>query len=68
MQLEKQRKLNELDVVVTLKLHQILYTANGSLPSDLSQCLVFEATNEQQLVQRISELEHEKALQKKQQM
>ena len=65
-QLEKQQKLNELDVVVTLKLHQIQYMINGILPQDLSQTLVFESNGVARLQQRIKELEHEKQLQKKQ--
>ena len=31
-QLEKQQKLNELDIVVTLNLHQIQHVINGVLP------------------------------------
>ena len=65
-QLEKQRKINELDVVVTLKLNQIQHTVNGELPNDLSQCLVFEAGGVVRLTHRIKELEHEKHMQKKQ--
>ncbi|XP_065931883.1 cilia- and flagella-associated protein 44 isoform X1 [Magallana gigas] len=64
-QLEKQQKLNELDVVVTLKLHQIQYMINGVLPQDLSQTLVFESHGVTRLQQRIKELEHEKHMQKK---
>ena len=58
--------MNELDVVVTLKLHQIQYMINGILPQDLSQTLVFESNGVARLQQRIKELEHEKQLQKKQ--
>ncbi|XP_022324096.2 cilia- and flagella-associated protein 44-like isoform X1 [Crassostrea virginica] len=64
-QLEKQQKLNELDVVVTLKLHQIQYMINGILPQDLSQTLVFESHGVTRLQHRIKELEHEKHMQKK---
>lgn len=66
LQLEKQQKLNELDVVVTLKLHQIQYMINAVLPQDLSQTLVFESNGVNRLQHRIKELEHEKQLQKKQ--
>ncbi|CAH1796965.1 unnamed protein product [Owenia fusiformis] len=66
-QLEKQRKLNELDVVVTLRLHQIQHMVNGVLPQDLSSCLVFDESGLVRLQHRIKELEHEKAMQKKQQ-
>ncbi|XP_052253766.1 cilia- and flagella-associated protein 44-like isoform X2 [Dreissena polymorpha] len=64
-QLEKQQKLNELDVVVSLKLHQIQYMVNGVLPQDLSHTLVFESHGVTRLQMRIKELEHEKHSQKK---
>ena len=64
-QLEKQRKINELDVVVSLKLHQIQYVNGGVLPIDLSPTLVFEASGVVRLTHRIKELEHEKHMQKK---
>ena len=67
-QLEKQQKLNELDIVVTLQLHQIEHVVNGSLPSDLSKCLVFDAPGLSSLKHRIKELEQERIMQKKQQM
>ncbi|XP_067931339.1 cilia- and flagella-associated protein 44-like [Watersipora subatra] len=66
-QLEKQQKLNEFDIVVTLRLHQILHNENGRLPNDLLQCLVFNSPDLVRLSHRIKELEHEKAVQKRQQ-
>ncbi|KAI0234101.1 Cilia- and flagella-associated protein 44, partial [Lamellibrachia satsuma] len=65
-QLEKQRKLNELDVVVILKLHQILHISNASIAPDLTPCLVFESYNVVKLAHRIKELEQEKGMQKEQ--
>ena len=62
---EKQQKLNELDVVVTIKLHQIQYIINNLLPQDLSICLVFISSDQQRLQKRIKELELEKAEQKR---
>lgn len=64
-QREKQQKLNELDVVVTLKLDQIQYVVSSTIPQDVSQCLVFErhALDHQQT--RIKELDKEKQEQKK---
>ncbi len=56
-----------MDVVVTLKLNQIIHVINGVLPQDLTQCLVFESGGLVRLQHRIKELEHEKAQQKKQQ-
>ncbi|KAK7105366.1 cilia- and flagella-associated protein 44-like [Littorina saxatilis] len=64
-QLEKQQKLNELKIVTTLHLHQIQYIINSTLPSDLSNTLVFESPGVVRLQHRIKELEHEKTLQKK---
>ncbi|XP_028405556.1 cilia- and flagella-associated protein 44-like [Dendronephthya gigantea] len=64
-QREKQQKLNELDVVVTLKLHQIQYIVNNTMPQDLSTCLVFISSDQERLQKRIKELEQEKAEQKK---
>lgn len=64
-QREKQQKLNELDVVVVLRLHQIQYMLNGSLPQDLSQCLVFNSPGLVRLQHRIKELEKEKGEQKR---
>ncbi|CAG5122902.1 unnamed protein product, partial [Candidula unifasciata] len=65
-QLEKQRKLNELIIVATLKLHQIQHIVNEALPHDLSSVLVFASKEMDRLQLRIKELEHEKLLQKKQ--
>ena len=65
VQLEKQQKLNELDMVTTLQLHQIQYIINQALPSDLTHTLVFESPGVTRLQHRIKELEHEKTLQKK---
>jgi len=60
-QLEKQKKMNELDIIVTLNLDQIQFMQNGVLPGDLSSCLVFHSTGVNQLANRIKELQHEKA-------
>uniref|UniRef100_A0A1I8JLC0 Cilia- and flagella-associated protein 44 n=1 Tax=Macrostomum lignano TaxID=282301 RepID=A0A1I8JLC0_9PLAT len=66
-QLEKQSKLNELETVVVLRLHQILHHENGHLPQDISNCLVFERSALLQLKRRISELQEEKHQQNKEQ-
>jgi len=63
-QLEKQRKLNELDVVVPLHLHQIEVIENGGIPKDLSQALVFENKNLDSLHSRIDQLHIEKKFEK----
>lgn len=61
--IEKQKKMNELDIVVTLNLHQIQYMQNGSLPADLTSCLVFHSGGVNQLASRIKGLQQEKAQQ-----
>lgn len=40
-QREKQGRLNQIDVVVNLRMHQVEYLVDGRLPDDLSQGLVF---------------------------
>ncbi|ORY52261.1 WD40 repeat-like protein, partial [Neocallimastix californiae] len=57
----KQKKLNELDVVVPLKLNQIQYLNGQSVPSDLSAALVFQNEEVKRLKLRIKELHQEKA-------
>jgi len=63
-QREKQQKLNELDVVVTLKFNQIQYTMNNTIPQNLSSCLVFDRHFLDNLQNRIKQLECEKVKQK----
>ncbi|XP_061484299.1 cilia- and flagella-associated protein 44 [Rhineura floridana] len=59
-QREKQQKLNELHVVVPLKLHQVEYISNGEIPPDVSQALVFTNQSLVNLQQRIMVLQQEK--------
>ncbi|XP_054829046.1 cilia- and flagella-associated protein 44 isoform X2 [Eublepharis macularius] len=63
-QREKQQRLNELHVVVPLKLHQVEYIANGEIPADLSQALVFTNQSLVNLQQRITTLQQEKVEQR----
>ncbi|XP_075710812.1 cilia- and flagella-associated protein 44 isoform X1 [Rhinoderma darwinii] len=63
-QREKQQKLNELHVVVPMKLHQVEYVINGEIPSDLSQALVFTNQSLEGLQHRIRELQMEKVEQR----
>ena len=65
-QLKKQQRMNELDSVVLLKLHQILhYQPHGEPPTSVGQCLVFPASARENLAQRIGELVQEKQHEKK---
>ncbi|NXL31669.1 CFA44 protein, partial [Glaucidium brasilianum] len=63
-QQEKQQRLNELYVVVPLKLHQVEYLVNGEMPSDFSQALVFTNQSLEYLQKRIVDLHNEKIMQR----
>jgi len=56
----KQRRLNEIDVVVTLKLHQLQCLINDKLPLDTSDCIVFTNSGLEQLTANIERLKSEK--------
>jgi hypothetical protein len=62
----KQRKLNELDVVVPLRLNQIQYLEENKIPTDMTHALVFYNEGLAQLKRRIKELQQEKLDIKKQ--
>ena len=65
-QLKKQQRLNELDQVVVLGLHQLFYCqADGQPPSSVASCLVFSANTLHKLRHRIEELGQEKQQEKK---
>ncbi|CAB1452581.1 unnamed protein product [Pleuronectes platessa] len=61
---EKRQRMNELDVVVPLRLHQIEFVVDGSVPSDLSEGLVVDRAELARLGQRIKQLQVEKAHQR----
>ncbi|XP_009328783.1 PREDICTED: WD repeat-containing protein 52 [Pygoscelis adeliae] len=63
-QWEKQQRLNELYVVVPLKLHQVEYLVNGEMPSDFSQALVFTNQSLEYLQKRTVDLHNEKIVQR----
>nr|XP_025949782.1 cilia- and flagella-associated protein 44 isoform X4 [Dromaius novaehollandiae] len=63
-QREKQQRLNELHVVVPLKLHQVEYLVNGGIPSDFSQALVFTNQSLEYLQKRIVDLQNENIMQR----
>ncbi|XP_030059762.1 cilia- and flagella-associated protein 44 [Microcaecilia unicolor] len=63
-QREKQQKLNELYVVVPLKLHQVEYVVNNEIPTEFSQALVFTNHALHGLQYRIKELQLEKVEQR----
>ncbi|XP_077441867.1 cilia- and flagella-associated protein 44-like isoform X1 [Vanacampus margaritifer] len=57
---EKQHKMNQLDVVVPLRLHQIEFDIAVQVPSDLSPALVLNRTELKRLQERVKQLEVEK--------
>uniref|UniRef100_A0A8D0ARD3 Cilia- and flagella-associated protein 44 n=1 Tax=Sander lucioperca TaxID=283035 RepID=A0A8D0ARD3_SANLU len=61
---EKQQKMNELDVVVPIRLHQIEFITNGSVPCDLSPALVLDMKELNRLQERIRQLQAEKSHQR----
>ncbi|XP_041693955.1 cilia- and flagella-associated protein 44 isoform X1 [Coregonus clupeaformis] len=61
---EKQQKLNELDVVVPLRLHQIEFMSNGVVPCSLAPALVLNTVALGGLQERIKELQVEKSEQR----
>ncbi|XP_026648668.2 cilia- and flagella-associated protein 44 isoform X2 [Zonotrichia albicollis] len=63
-QWEKLHKLNELDVVVPLRLHQVQCLDDGEMPHDFSQTLVFTNQSLQYLKKRIVDLRNEKIMQR----
>ncbi|NXU15545.1 CFA44 protein, partial [Pardalotus punctatus] len=63
-QWEKLQTLNELDVVVPLRVHQVLCLVDGEMPRDFSQALVFTNRNLEYLKKRIVDLRNEKIMQR----
>ncbi|KAI9208942.1 uncharacterized protein BJ171DRAFT_171848 [Polychytrium aggregatum] len=59
-QTQKQQKLNELDVVIPLRLHQIQMLEQNAIPTDFSPALVFLGEGLVKLKNRIRELQQEK--------
>ncbi|NWS85973.1 CFA44 protein, partial [Toxostoma redivivum] len=63
-QWEKLHRLNELYVVVPLRLHQVQCLVDGKMPHDFSQTLVFTNQSLQYLQKRIVDLRNEKIMQR----
>ncbi|NWI47654.1 CFA44 protein, partial [Picathartes gymnocephalus] len=63
-QWEKLHRLNELYVVVPLRLHQVQCLVDGEMPHDFSQTLVFTNQSLQYLQKRIVDLRNEKIMQR----
>ncbi|XP_056336376.1 cilia- and flagella-associated protein 44 [Danio aesculapii] len=61
---EKQQRLNEVDVVLPLRLHQLECGSEGLQPADLQSALVLSAVELQRLQMRIRELQQEKSQQR----
>ncbi|NXO76366.1 CFA44 protein, partial [Sitta europaea] len=63
-QWEKLHRLNELYVVVPLRLHQVQCLVDGEMPHDFSKTLVFTNQSLQYLQKRIVDLRNEKRMQR----
>ncbi|NXR67975.1 CFA44 protein, partial [Rhadina sibilatrix] len=63
-QWEKLHRMNELDVVVPLRLHQVQCLVDGEVPRDFSHTLVFTNQSLQYLQQRIVDQRNEKIMQR----
>ena len=63
--LEKQAKLNELNIDVPLRISQIQFIENNTFPKSLAPAVLFSTENIDLLKNRIVRLTEEKALQKK---
>ncbi|KAM9735419.1 cilia- and flagella-associated protein 44 [Menidia menidia] len=61
---EKLKKINELNIVVPFRLHQIKYVTEGCVPADLSEALVQDRSEMHRLQRRILQLDGEKLFQK----
>ncbi|XP_061603630.1 cilia- and flagella-associated protein 44-like [Phyllopteryx taeniolatus] len=57
---EKQQKMNQLDVVVPLRAHQIEFDIAVQMPADLSSALLLNRTELERLQERVKQLEVEK--------
>ncbi|NWW71641.1 CFA44 protein, partial [Climacteris rufus] len=63
-QWEKLQRLNDLYVVVPLRLHQVQCLVDGEMPRDFSQTLVFTNRSLEYLQKRLVELRNEKMMQR----
>ncbi|XP_029161342.1 cilia- and flagella-associated protein 44 isoform X2 [Nylanderia fulva] len=59
LMLEKQKKLNDVDVTVIMKLHQLQYFEKSEIPFKLHDCIVFDKNRLSRLYARIQELQEE---------
>ncbi len=64
-QTEKQKKINDLDIVVTMRLQQLQFLESKKLRNNLTDALAFDSKNLVRLQNRIKELQIEKSAEKK---
>ncbi|XP_029043385.1 cilia- and flagella-associated protein 44 isoform X1 [Osmia bicornis bicornis] len=57
--LKKQRKLNEIDVTIVLKLHQLQHMSDSEHMTELQNCVLFNKKELSNLYSRIGELQEE---------
>ena len=58
-QQEKQRKLNDVDVTVVLKFHQLQHFVDETNVAKIQDCVVFDKTKLSRLYTRVGELQQE---------
>ncbi|XP_008204820.1 cilia- and flagella-associated protein 44 isoform X2 [Nasonia vitripennis] len=58
---EKQRQLNDIDVTIILKLHQLQCFTDADKAENIQNCIVFDKTRLSQLYARVGELQQETA-------
>lgn len=63
-QCEKQRKLNDIDMTVILKFHQLQHFVGENEVAKIRDCVVFDKTKLSRLYTRVGELQQETLLQK----
>lgn len=59
LQLDKQKKLNEINVTVILKLHQLQHILDSGSIANIEDCIVFNKKKLSNLYARVGELQEE---------
>ncbi|XP_011500262.1 PREDICTED: uncharacterized protein LOC105364098 [Ceratosolen solmsi marchali] len=58
---DKQNQLNDIDITVILKLHQLQCFTEGDKPENIQNCIIFDKNRLSQLYARVGQLENETA-------
>lgn len=57
--MKKQKKLNEIDVTIVLKLHQLQHMSDSEHMTEIQNCVLFNKKELSNLYSRIGELQEE---------